>query len=164
MASQTTSRQYLFQLQLIYGAQAMAVLVFGVVAAFIGPSAQPEAVYSPTIMIYVLGGAVVVALSASHFVFNLMVGKIDRNLALKPKLQKYQSAVLIRSAILEFPGLFASVICILSGSLLPLIPVALILIVFYFLRPSVAGIVQDLGLPVGEKLILENPAGIIDGS
>ncbi len=82
MASQTTSRQYLFQLQLIYGAQAMAVLVFGVVAAFIGSSAQPEAVYSPTIMIYVLGGAIVVALSASHFVFNLMVGKIDRTLLL----------------------------------------------------------------------------------
>ncbi|MBA4057310.1 MAG: hypothetical protein C0490_21530, partial [Marivirga sp.] len=71
------------------------------------------------------------------------------------------SAILIRSAILEFPGLFASVICILTGSLLPMMGVAVILIIFFLLRPSIRGITQDLNLSNQEKATLENPSSIL---
>lgn len=161
MANQTTSKQYLLQLQLIYGTQAMTLLVFGIVAYFISSSKESQTVQSENILVYILAGIVIISLSAAHFVFNLLIRKIDNKISLKSKLQKYQSAMLIRSAVLEFPGLFAGVVCILSGNLLPLMGVAIILIVFFLLRPSIGGIIQDLNLSTSEKIVLENPAGIL---
>lgn len=161
MANQSTSKQYLFQLQLIYSAQAMTLFVFGIVAYFIATSTESESIQPENILIYILAGIVIFSLSAAHFVFNVLIRKIDQNLSLKPKLQKYQSAILIRSAVLEFPGLFAGVVCILSGNPLPLMGVAIILVVFFLLRPSTRGIIQDLNLSTQEKIVLENPAGIL---
>jgi hypothetical protein len=157
MNNQTTSKQYLFQLQLIHGAQVMTLLVFGVVAYFISSSKEPETIQSENILTYVLAATVIVSLSAAHFIFNLFIRKMDKNTGLKSKLQKYQTAVLIRSAVLEFPGLFAGVVCILSGSLLPLMGLAVVLAVFVLLRPSVTAIIRDLALSAQEKMVLENP-------
>lgn len=161
MAKQTTSKQYLFQLQLVYGAQAMTLLVFGLVAYTISSSKGAQIYQGENTLVYILAAVLIASLTAAHFLFNLLVRKIDKQPNLKSKLQKYQSAVLIRSAVLEFPGLFASVICILSGNLLPLMGVAVILIVFFLLRPSVRSVIQDLNLSTQEKAILENPSSAL---
>lgn len=161
MALQTTSKQYLSQLRMIYSAQAMALFIFGLVAYFISQSEAPETLESENFLIYILAGILIVALSAAHFVFNILIRKIDKQLGLKTKLEKYQVAILIRSALLEVPGFVASVICILTGSLLPLMGVAVVLIIFFLLRPSVNGIVQDLNLTIQEKVMLENPENIL---
>lgn len=160
MTNETTSKQYLFQLQLIYGAQAMTLLVMGIAAYFI-TAEGPQNYQMDNGLVYALAAVVIVALTAAHFLFNLLVRKIDMHLDLRSKLQKYQSAVIIRSAVLEFPGLLASVICILTGNLLPLMGVAVILVVFFILRPSVSSIIQDLNLSNREKAILENSSSVI---
>jgi len=162
MTNQPTSKQYLFQLNVIYGAQAFFMLVFGVVAYLVSQSTQHVEDSMESLLIYILVAAVIASLTGAHFAFNLIIQRIDKNLTLKIKLQKYLSAVLIRSALLELPGLFASVICILTGSPLPLMAVLLILAVFFLLRPSTSQIIQDLSLSQQEKGILEDPKSILD--
>lgn len=162
MTNQLTSKQYLIQLRLIYGAQAFFMLAFGAVAFVLSQSTQHAEDSFANLLIYALVAAVIASLTGAHFIFNFIIQRVDKALPLKSKLQKYLSAVLIRSALLEFPGLFASVVCILTGSLLPLMVVLLILIVFFLLRPSTSQIIQDLSLSHEEKGILEDPKGNLD--
>ena len=161
MASPLTSKQYLFQLNLIYGAQAFFMLVFGAVAFVVSQSAQPLEASSSRLLLYVLVAVMITSLTAAHFVFNLMIRRISNGLALKSKLQQYLTALLVRSALLEFPGLYASVVAILTGSQLPLLAVLFILIVFFLLRPSSGQISQDINLSQREKGILEDPGSTL---
>ena len=156
MTPQLTSKQYLFQLNLIYGAQVFFMLAFAVAAFVISQSTQPDLRFA-TLLIYVLGAILIAALSGAHFIFNMMIKRIEPNFSLRTKLQKYLTASLVRSALLEFPGLFGSVVCILTGTQLPLMAVLFILIVFVMLRPSAAQIIRDLNLSPTEKVSLENP-------
>lgn len=160
MARPITSKQYLFQLNLIYGAQAFFMLVFGAVAFVVSQSTQPLEESFSRLLLYVLVAVIITSLTASYFVFNLMIQRISNGIALKSKLQKYLTALLVRSALLEFPGLFASVVTILTGSQLPLIAVLFVLIVFFLLRPSSGQISQDLNLSQSEKGMLEEPGSI----
>lgn len=161
MARPITSKQYLFQLNLIYGAQAFFMLVFGAVAFVVSQSVQPLEESFSRLLLYVLVAVVITSLTAAYFVFNLMIQRISNGIALKSKLQKYLTALLVRSALLEFPGLFASVVTILTGSQLPLIAVLFILIVFFLLRPSSGQISQDLNLSQSEKGMLEDPGSTL---
>ena len=161
MASPITSKQYLFQLKLIYGAQAFFMFVFGAVAFVVSQSAQPQEESFSRLLLYILVAVVITSLTAAHFVFNLMVQRISNTLTLKSKLQKYLTALLVRSALLEFPGLFGSVVSILTGTQLPLMAVLFILIVFFLLRPSSGQISQDLHLSPPEKRILEEPGSTL---
>ena len=161
MARPITSKQYLFQLNLIYGAQAFFMLVFGAVAFVVSQSVQPLEESFSRLLLYVLVAAVITSLTAAHVVFNLMIQRISNGIALKSKLQKYLTALLVRSALLEFPGLFASVVTILTGSQLPLIAVLFILIVFFLLRPSSGQISQDLNLSQPAKGMLEDPGSTV---
>lgn len=161
MANQVTSNQYLFQLNLIYGAQAFFMVVFGLIAFVMNQSTHNSDDSYNSLLLYTLVAVTIGSMMSAHFVFNLLVQRIDQNLSLKIKLQKYLSTVLIRSALLEFPGLFASVVSILTGSLYPLIGVLLILIVFFLLRPSTSQIIIDLSLSPKEKEMLEDRNGIL---
>jgi hypothetical protein len=161
MASPLTSKQYLFQLNLIYGAQAFVILMFGAVVFIINQSAEPSEGPYANLMIYILAAVVVTSLSAAHFIFGVMLRRIDREVVLKGKLQKYLTAVLVRSAVLEFPGLFASVVGLLSGSQIPLMAVLFILVVFILLRPTTGRIIQDLNLSLQEKGMLEDPGSTL---
>ena len=157
MPNQLTSKQYLFQLNLIYGAQAFFMLVFGVVAFVISQSTQPSEESFTGLLIYILVAVVITSLTGAYFLFNLMVHRISKDLTLKIKLQKYLTALLMRSALLECPGLFASVVTILTGSQLPLMAVVFILLVFLLFRPSTVQIIQDLNLSPAERGMLEDP-------
>jgi hypothetical protein len=162
MSNQLTSKQYLLQLHLIYGAQAFFMLLFGVIAFVVSQSTEHTEDSFARLLVYILVAAVIASLTGAHFVFNFIIQRIDKTLPLKPKLQKYSSAVLIRSALLEFPGLLASVVCILTGSLLPLMAVLLILVVFVLLRPSTSQISQDLTLSHEERGILVDPKSVLE--
>lgn len=137
------------------------MLVFGAVAFVVSQSVQPLEESFSRLLLYVLVAVVITSLTAAYFVFNLMIQRISNGIALKSKLQKYLTALLVRSALLEFPGLFASVVTILTGSQLPLIAVLFILIVFFLLRPSSGQISQDLNLSQSEKGMLEDPGSTL---
>lgn len=157
MARPLTSKQYLFQLNLIYGGQAFFILVFGAVVFLMNQSSPPTESPSATVMSYILVAVVIASLTTAHFIFGMMVKRIAREIVLKDKLQKYLTAVLVRSAVLEFPGLVASVISLVTGSQVPLIAVLFIVVVFFILRPTTGQIIGDLSLSHQEAGILKGP-------
>lgn len=76
-------------------------------------------------------------------------------------MPRYLSAVIIRSACLELPGLFAGVVAFITGETYLLMLVPLLLILFYMYRPTTHSIAEELNLTQEEKSQLEDPNAII---
>jgi hypothetical protein len=110
---------------------------------------------------YVLLAMLVVGLTASQMIPKMLIGKIDPSLPLKNKMPKYLSAVILRSACLELPGLFACVVTFITGETYLLLLVPLLLILFYVYRPTTNSIAEELNLTHEEKIQLEDPNAII---
>ena len=73
---------------------------------------------------------------------------------------KYQTAVLIRSACFEMPGLVAAVSALITGDNSFLLFTAIVIVLFLLVRPSVYTITSDLNLSQGERNLLENPSSL----
>jgi len=161
---QLTSKEYFTQLNMIYFAQAGVMLIFaGVVFAlvFLGKMAVSNDESFSQAMTFMLVAIVVVGFSASHFLYHSMLSKIDRTLPLNKKMPKYLGVLLVRSACLELPGLAASVVFFLTGNIYLLMIPVFTAIVFFFLRPTIDSISEDLNLTAAEKSQLNDPKTIV---
>lgn len=156
MTRGTTSRQYLLQLNIIYGAQVFTLIMFGTIGFALRPKVNPDPEFS-TILHYALAALLVLSLFGAHFIFKLVLNGVDQALPLRHKLQKFLTAMLIRAAFLEVSGLFSGVVMLLTGSTIPLAVLALVILLFYFFRPTISLLVQELKLTTHEKILLENP-------
>ena len=136
----------------IHYAYCFATLAFGTVAMFItndtslsfnGPSDDFFLYLVPFIAI---GGTLV-----GHFIFNTNLKEVQQKPSLQEKLSGYQSARLIRLALIEGPSLFAVVGFIITNNQLYLIIAFLLLTYMIFLRPTPQKIKQDLNLTIQER-------------
>lgn len=94
-------------------------------------------------------GITIGAMFISYFLFRINLKKINTDEGLRSKLTKYQTAMLIKLAILEFAFFF--LLFFAEAQALYLI----ILLVFFFLqRPSNNKISSDLKLSLEEEAIL----------
>ena len=162
MNSGITSRTYFFTLTLIYYAQIFALIVFSAVTLILdSPSADATENNLIQVFQFAVPIGTVVLLSSGYFIFKTVVSKIERSSHLKSKLPKYQSAVIVRAAMIEVAGLLGTIAAFLTGEMYFLAATALIVIVLILLRPSVHGVVEDLSLTPEEKSKLENPNEIV---
>ncbi len=106
---------------------------------------------------YILFALLPGGMAAGYFVFKQSLASVNQNLSLKEKLMKYQTALLIRSACLELPGLFGAVAALITGDNSFLLFTAIIIVLFFLFRPTVYSITNDLSLSQGERTALENP-------
>jgi hypothetical protein len=106
---------------------------------------------------YILFALLPGGMAAGYFIFKQSLASVNQNLSLKDKLVKYQTALLIRSACLELPGLFGAVAALITGDNSFLLFTAIIIVLFFLFRPTVYSITNDLNLSQGERTILENP-------
>jgi hypothetical protein len=151
--------QKLIQTQgIVYGAQMTMLGLFGgVVYYLIKSGSLGEANYDlaltfQTIILIVIP----LSLGVAYFAFKSMVSKIGSGLTLEQKLRKYFTLVLIRSAVLELPGMFCCVAALVTVDELFLAGVPAILLVFALTRPSLANITVDLQLKPAETKQLES--------
>lgn len=164
MSKILTSKQYLSQLNLIYFAQAAMMLIFAAIVFALNyfgkiTGSQDEATAS--LFNYILLAVVVIGFSSAHFLYGYLVSKIDQSLPLQKKMPKFTGAVILRGALLELPGMFASIVFFLNGNIfLLLIPVATG-VVFFLLRPTATSITADLNLSSEDKALINNPDAII---
>ena len=160
MKQSITSKQYFFTLNLTYYMQAFAVFFFALVVWYlVSQGMQPVA--NDNMWMVVVPVVMILGLSGAYFIFRLMLGKIDKSLPLTMKMPKYAQALLVRSALLELPGLFAGVAAYLSGQLMHLAGAMMIFMVFMLLRPSRNSIAYDLQLSPKEKEALENSESVV---
>jgi hypothetical protein len=159
-----TSKQYLSQLNLIYYFQAGVMLVFAAVVfglVYSGKIATDMTATDASIHTYALIFIVVAGFSAAHYLYQYRLSKIDKTLDLRTKMPKYLGALLLRSACLELPGLYASVVFFLSGNYYLLLIPIFSGVAFFLLRPTVDTIADDMALSPKEKSQLNNPNIII---
>lgn len=91
-----------------------------------------------------------------HLLFKKLLSNIKTESPLKAKLLSYQSATLVRLALLEAPSLFAIVSFMLTGKMVYMGIAALIVLYFIYLRPGKQKIEDDLNLDYDEKTQLVN--------
>ncbi|SEO03649.1 hypothetical protein SAMN05192574_10564 [Mucilaginibacter gossypiicola] len=110
---------------------------------------------SDDVFIYVAPIMAVTGFAIGSILFKTMVNKIDGQSPLKTKLAAYQSALIVRFALLEGPSLFAIVSFMLTGNLIFLGISGAIIACFIYLRPTKQKIEDDLSLGYEEKAELD---------
>jgi hypothetical protein len=163
MSKTFTSKQYFTQLNLIYFAQAGVMLIFTAVVfalVYLGEMATTQN-ETTQLLTYTLVLVVIAGFSAAHFLYNFQASRIDRSLSLQKKMPKYLGVLLVRSACLELPGLFATIVFFMTGNFYLLLIPIFIAAVFYLLRPTPATIAEDLNLSTEERRLLETPNAVI---
>jgi hypothetical protein len=103
------------------------------------------------IFIYISPALALSGFVIGHFLFLKFLGNIKRDSPLKTKLAAYQSATIVRFALLEGPSLFAIVSFMLTGNMVFLGISAAIILYFIYLRPTRQKVEDDLALNYNEK-------------
>jgi hypothetical protein len=154
-----TSKSTLSALNIIYFSLIMMMTLFGAVVFFINASGGVASHAELSLILrYVLTGLLPIGLGAGYFIFRQLIGVITPSHTLREKLMKYQTAVLIRSACFEMPGLVGAVAALITGDNSFLLFTAIVVVLFLIVRPSAYTISSDLNLSQSERAILENPS------
>jgi hypothetical protein len=116
MKNSITSKQYFFTLNLTYYMQALAVLVFGLVVAFLITQAPASASTENDSWVSIVSVILISGLVLAYVVFRLLLKQIKPSLRLQEKMPKYARAILVRSALIEIPGLLASIAAYITAT------------------------------------------------
>lgn len=103
-------------------------------------------IFSLIVPAFAIGGAF-----ASNFIANKKISELSAVASLKDKLMGYQTACIIRFALLEGPALFGIVIYMQTGNLMYLIIAGAIIAYFVTVRPTKEKIEMDLNLNFKHK-------------
>ncbi len=103
---------------------------------------------------FIVIGLAVGGFAASNFLFKQNLNKANEQTDIKSKLAKYQSALIIRYALLEGPSLFGIVVYLLTGNLFYLIVSIVIMLYFLSLMPTKEKIKEELQLSYDEAAVL----------
>lgn len=142
-------------IQIINGALIFGVLIFLMITFFL--TKNPSFIYNDDSVFAIL---VPISLMLGAFLSSLLFKKqlqtIKKEENLQYKLGKYQSATIVRSALLEAPALLGIVATFITFNLYYLIfaGIALLLMVYNF--PSKDKFTQDINLSFEEKTELNN--------
>lgn len=154
------TKQFFTTLNMTYYMQAGTVLAFaGVVAFLITQNDNPPGDNNTWVSIVSLG--LISSLATAYFIFRLLLKKIDPSLPLQQKMPRYARALLVRSFLIELPGLLAGVSAYVAGNLHFLAISVLIVIIFVMLRPTRNTIANDLNLSPKERALLDNDEAVI---
>ncbi|MES2266076.1 MAG: hypothetical protein V4520_04925 [Bacteroidota bacterium] len=93
---------------------------------------------------------------AGNLLYKQVSGVAAKKVTYQEKIMTYQSALIIRYALLEGPSLFCIVCYFLTANLIFLLISGAIIIYFITLRPKVDTIAEELSLTYEEKAGLEN--------
>jgi len=91
------------------------------------------------------------AVGISPIIFKQQLAKLTGKEDLRTKMAAYQTAHIIRCALLEGAGLFATVISLVTRDSMALAALVIVLGVFVLQIPSVLSLERDLNLTSAEK-------------
>ena len=161
MKTTSTSRQYFLTLNLTYLMQAFAVVAFGSVVAFLIIRNSQPPVGDTRSWIWMISVVLISGVVTAYFMFRFLIGKIKSSMRLQEKMPRYARAVLVRSSLLQVPGLGAGIAAFVTNNLHFLALSLLVFLVFVFLRPTKNTIANDLKLTPKERAMLDNDDAVI---
>jgi hypothetical protein len=98
----------------------------------------------------------VAAMVGSVFIFQKLVADAVTKFTLKEKLMTYQSALIVRFALLQGASMFAIVVNMLTGNLFYLIISCVLILSLIIIRPTKNKIENDLNLSYEDKILFES--------
>jgi hypothetical protein len=156
------SGKFLTGMTIIYFAQMMALVLLSGVVVFLNMNgSQPSGDTDPALFKYNMYGLVPGAIVIAHMVFKQQLSGLDSESTLRKKLTRFQTAMLIRSALIEVPGLLGAVFALITGDLTFLFFTGMVVALFVYWRPTVDTISADLQLSEQERMVLSDPEGIL---
>jgi hypothetical protein len=165
-AQQLTSTQYINKLKIVFMALMVGQIIFalGVLVMIFSNGMEFKVIEFPHATEILLGGMSVITilfvlLSSMFFKNRLTVMK--EKTVLKEMLADYQSALIIRYSILEFPSFAAIGATIITGKLLFLAFAGVIIIVLFYLMPGKERLKNDLELNQSECMLIDDPNAIV---
>lgn len=144
---------YFKMMNIVHAVQGISLLAFSALVFYLNQQ-TPEKAFANGIQ-YALIATALVALISSQFVPRMMLKKIDPALELKYKVPKYLPVALVRAACLEAAGLIACIAAFITGYTYFLLIIPLLLLVFFFYRPTKTMVATELNLTAKEKSLLD---------
>jgi len=92
----------------------------------------------------------------SQLIFKKMMSKIKFTQQLEEKLKKYQSALLIKYALIEVPAFIGLYVYYNSGNALPLVISICLLAYLFVQKPNKNNIIKSIPLTQDEKTQIQN--------
>ncbi len=162
MSTPTITKARLNAYYMIYYSILMVVVLFGGLVLFLNYSGQntpePDIAFAQ-ILRYVLLALSPAGIAAGHYIFKQMLAPVDVEFTLIDKMNRLQTATLIRSACMEMPALLGAVAAFITGDNSFLLFAAVIAVLFILWRPTLLTIAEDLKLSEEETSVLENLQG-----
>jgi hypothetical protein len=142
-------------IQTIYGAFIVAILAFSVVFYMSADNpvyiADMNDIFMTIVPIFSLVGIFV-----SNYIFKQLLSKIAVTDSLDEKFAKYQSATLVKGALLEAPALFAIVAVVVSNNLVYFVFTAVLVLLMYLRFPKLSKFEVEVPLTKDEKTEIHN--------
>ncbi|MES2279170.1 MAG: hypothetical protein V4592_24270 [Bacteroidota bacterium] len=143
-------------LTIIHLALMLGQVLFGVVVFFQTRSVRVNIEKIDDVYIYIVPFMAISCFIASNFMYKQQLGIAAGKPTLQEKMTGYQTALIVRYALLEGASLFGIVVYLLTGNLLFLLISGAIVIYFLLIRPTRDRVEADLNLTYEEKIDLDS--------
>ena len=160
--SQLTTGEYLKALKVIHIGLTAGVVLFLIIAVVLQLTGfEPELKELEMILLGVTAVAAFSGIFAGNMIFRKRLEQLIELKNLNEKLTGYQSALIVKYALIEGPAFFTVVAYLLTTNVLfPVIAVFLV-VVMVLSAPRKDKLITDLNLSMKETSILENPDSVI---
>ncbi len=147
-----SAKQALATMRTIHFAMMGGMMMFGLVVFYLNSTTELSSSFeNGDILLVVAGGFTLMAVGISPIIFKQQLAKLTGDEELRAKMATFQTAHIIRCALLEGAGLFATVISLVSHNSVVLAALVLVVGVFVLHIPSALSLERDLNLSPDEK-------------
>ncbi|TLX76617.1 hypothetical protein E9993_06930 [Labilibacter sediminis] len=162
MRQAQTSKIFFRTLTIIYSAMLLGQLAFISIVIFLKlPSGRIDASGFSFPFSVVLPFLTITCLIASSIVYRVLVKSAQLKEKLVDKMPIYQSALIVKLALIEGPSLFSVVIFLMTGQVYFLIFTLILLLIFITSKPGRQKAIDELKLDMSESELVRNDDSII---
>jgi hypothetical protein len=154
-----TPKSFFRSLLILFWAMVAGQVIFGLITFFQVSILKKGSILDRQIldiMLWIAPGLAVSGIALGWIFFDIRLKVLRDKSNLREKLSGYQSAMIVKLAMMEGPSLLALVLFFLSGEYIFLAVAAFVVLVFLFSHPTKAKIIQQLQLHDDERMLLDD--------
>lgn len=153
-----SSNQTLKTMTIIHYTLMLGMVIFGIIVYSLNEKWELILSITDDIFFLVVPIVAVFGVLVGSYIFKTWLNAIDKSTSLNDQLTRYQTALIVKDALIEGPCLLGIIAALLSGNLYYFIIVIALIIYFYSQRPTLNGIEKDLNLDSSQMAELRNDA------
>lgn len=147
-----TTRAYLRTFSILHYSIFAGILLLAFYIFSLDSNATLDLSPKNDIFFYIVPALAVLGFIGSNFIFKTYLNSLTINNSLKDNLSGYQSASLIKYALIEAPAFLAIIMFMNEGNLYYMIIAGVLIAYFFILRPSKEKIINHLNLNMEDRV------------